>query len=297
MSTAYVTGVVALARRRRPGLHRGTQVVQRIDSTVKPEAGLAGKVITGGIVDAYNALLPDAARIASGIAPAGLPVLTAASTDAEVRGTILASDEFLAAHGGTGQGFVVGLYEDLLDRYPDTAGLNLWVSEFESGAASRYGIAESILNSLEGRATEVAHWYQDDLGRTADIETLKADPGVLGWAGLLTQGVGDALVQDAILSSPEYLIGHGGTPETVIAGLYNDIDDREPSAVEQTNWAGLLYAGNAPDVVFNYFQGTPEALQTQVARWFVEDLGRAEPVADLKADPGVQAFASLLSDE
>ncbi len=294
MSTAYVSGVAALVAGIDPQF-TAAQIVQRVDASAKPLPGLAGKVISGGIVDAFNALAPDAARIASGVAPAGGTVLVpGVSSDADIRSTILASDEFLAVHGGTAAGFVTGLYVDLLGRYPDPAGLGQWVGLYHSGSATRFQVAEAILTSFEGRLTEVARLYQHDLGRTTTLDALKADPGVAAWAGLLANGVGDNTVEAAIMASPEYLIGHGGSPPPVISGLYNDLDDRAPSATEQTNWAGLLWEGNAPFVVLRYFQGTPEARVTKVARWFVEDLGRPTPVATLKADPGVLGWAAIL---
>lgn len=296
MSTAYVSGVVALVAGVDPQFTAGN-LVTRVESTVKPLPGLAGKVISGGMVDAYNALAPDATRIAQGGAPAGgTPLAPGGSTDADIRSSILASDEFLAVHGGTAEGFVVGLYEDLLGRYPDPAGLAGWVAEFKSGTASRFAIAHAIFTSFEGRSTEVAHWYQQDLGRPATLDALKVDSGVQVWAGLLAAGVGDVTVQDAIMASPEYLLGHGGTPRPIIAGFYTDLDDRDATAVEQANWAGLLTAGYTPTVVLSYFQGAPEVSQTKVARWFIQDLGRPASVAALKGDPGVQVWASLLGN-
>ena len=55
MATPYVSGVVALVA----GLHpsdTAAQLVQQVESTAKPLAGLAGKTATGGIVDAARAL-------------------------------------------------------------------------------------------------------------------------------------------------------------------------------------------------------------------------------------------------
>ncbi len=296
MSTAYVSGVAALVA----GVHpefTAEQVVQRVDASAKPLPGLAGKVITGGIVDAANALAPDAQRIISGVDPAGgTPLYPGASTVADLRSSILASDEFLGVHGGTGAGFVTGLYLDLLGRYPDPAGTAQWVGLYQSGAATRFQIADAILTSPEGRLTEVARWFQRDLGRTTTLDALKADPGVASVADLLLRGVGDDTVEAEIMASPEYLIGHGASPEPVVRAFYSDLADRDPSTTEVNGWAGLLWGGGAPFTVLRYFQGAAESQVTQVARWFVADLGRPEPVAQLKANPGVQALAALLGN-
>ncbi len=296
MATAYVSGVAALVAGQFPQL-TAAQVVQRIDGSAKPLPGLAGKVISGGIVDAYNALTAGAISATGFTAPAGLPALARlGATDAQVRGSLLASDEFLAVHGGTDQGFVTGVYQDVLGRSPDAAGLAQWAAAYDSGFFTRYQLAEAILASPEARLSEVAHWFRDDLGRTASLDALKADPGVAAWANLLDLGVGDDTVQAAIVGSFEYLVGHGASPDPVVRGFFQNLDDRVPSPAEDTAWAGLLSSGFAPPTVIRYFQGTPEVQDTKVARWFAEDLGRTGPIAGLKADPGIQAWAADLGN-
>ena len=295
MSTAYVSGVAALLAGAYPGL-TAAQIVQRIDATAKPLPSMAGKTISGGMLDAYSALVAGGVPIGSS-PPAGLPTLTPGfSTDEQVQSFLLGSDEFYANHGSSAQGFITGLYVDLLGRLPDPAGLQQWVGVFQSGTATRYQIAYAILTSAEGRLTEVAHWYQDDLGRTTSIAALKADPGVAYWANLLDVGFGDNTVQAMIMSSAEYLFGHGATPGTVVRGYYEDLCGRDPAPSEQAGWAGLFALGYSPYTIVRYFQGAPESQQTKVARWFVNDLGRATPVAVLKNDPGIKAFAADLGN-
>ncbi len=297
MSTAYVSGVVALVAGQYPQL-TAAQIVQRIDATAKPLPGLEGKVISGGIVDAYNALTYGGISAAGTLTPAaGLPALPAqGATDAQVRGSLLASDEFLAVHGGTDQGFVAGVYQDVLGRSPDAAGIAQWTAAYDSGTYTRYQIAEAILAAPEAKLTEVARWFQDDLGRTTSLDDLKADPGIASWADLLDEGVGDDTVEAAIMASFEFLVDHGASPAPVVQGFYDDLDDRDPTATEDAAWAGLLYDGYAPFTVLRYFQGTPEVQDTKVARWFAIDLGRTGPIASIKADPGVQAWAEDLEN-
>ena len=296
MSTAYVSGVVALVAGHEPQL-TAAQIVQRLRATVKPLPSLAGRTISGGMVDAYSALAAGGVPVGGSVAAAGLPALSpGVSTVADVRASILASDEFLAVHGGSAPGFVAGLYQSLLGRFPDPAGFQQWGGAFESGTVTRFQIARALLSSPEGRLTEVAHWFQDDLGRTTSLENLKADPGVAAWANLLALGFGDNTVRAAIMASPEYLIGHGGTPESVIRGFYRDLLGREADPVGLAQWAGLLYQGAAPFNVIRILQGAPEAKQTAIARWFDLDLGRAAPVGLLKANPGVQAIAAELGN-
>ena len=274
MSTAYVSGVAALLAGAHPELS-AAQLVQRINATAKPLPGLAGKVITGGIVDAYRAL---------------------GSTDSEIQAKILGSDEFYAHQEGTVTGFVTALYRDLLDRNPDQGGLAAWSNLITSSIVTRSEVAAAILTSPEARATEVAGFYQSDLGRTASINILKSDPGVLGWVQLINAGVSPQSVETFILSSPEYLRAHGASPPTVVAGWYQDVMGRPADAGGLTVWSNFLWSGATPVSVIQGFQNTTEAKVTRVARYFSRYLGRPSTLAGLKADSGVAAFgANLLS--
>ena len=216
------------------------------------------------------------------------------SSDAEVQAAILGSNEFYAHAGGTVAGFVTGLYQDLLDRNPDAGGLAFWSSVVISGAATRSAVAAAILGSAEAKATEVAEWYQTDLGRTTPISVLKNDPGVLSWVQRLNSGASPESVEAAILSSVEYLKAHGGSPPPVVAAWYLNVMGRSADPGGQTYWANLLWAGATPGTVIQAFQNTAEAKTTRVARWFSRYLGRPATLATLKADPGVAAFAGNL---
>ena len=269
MSTAFVSGVAALLAGVHPELS-AAQLVQRINATAKPLPGLAGKVATGGIVDAYRAL---------------------GSTEAELQTAILGSAEFFAHQGGTVTGFVTGLYQDLLGRNPDPAGLAYWSSFITLGTASRNAVAAAILASPESRATEVAGWYQTDLGRTTPLAVLKTDPGVLHWVQIIISGVRPQNVEALILSSPEYLQAYGASPPPVVAAWYQNVLGRSADPVGLALWSSFLWNGATPLAVIQSFQSTNEAKVTRVARWFSKYLGRPNTLADLKADPGIGAFA------
>ena len=270
MATAYVSGVAALLAGAHPELS-AAQLVQRINATAKPLPGLAGKVITGGIVDASRAL---------------------GATDTEVQTIILGSDEFYAHQGGTVSGFVTGLYQDLLARNPDQGGLAYWSSLITAGTVTRSGVASAFLTSPEGRATEVAGFYQTDLGRTTPVNVLKTDPGVLGWVQLINSGVSPRSVEAFILASNEYLQAHGASPAPVVAAWYQNVMGRPADAAGLATWAGFLWSGATPLSVIQAFQNTTEAKVTRVARWFTRYLGRPTTLANLKADPGIVALGT-----
>jgi thermitase len=296
MSTAYVSGVAALVAGINPSL-TASQIVHRLDSTAKPLPSLTGRTISGGMVDAYNAVVASGVSTAGSTPVAGLPILTpGASSQADLHASILASDEYFSVHGGTAVGFLAGLYVDVLGHVPDPAGLQQWAVAYNSGTLTRFEIARAFMTSPEGRVAEVARWFQTDLGRSTALEILEADPGIGAWANLLLQGWGDNTVEAAIMSSFEYLAGHGGSPFPIVQGYYQDLTGRAADQAGQSYWAGLLYQGLAPFNVLRTFQATPEVAQTRVATWFIQDLGRTASLDQLKANPGIQSLAGLLGN-
>jgi thermitase len=293
MSTAYVSGVAALVASVYPSF-TALQIVQRIDSTVKILPSLEGKTITGGMVDAYNAVTGDTPTVWTPPPPvAGIPALVPGEqTRAEVEAVILASDEFFAVHGSTPIGFVAGLYEDAFDRLPSLDELGNYVNVYNSGHFTRYQMALALLNMPEAKVTEVAQWFQVDLGRTTPIAVLKVDLGVEAWANLLVNGAGDNAVQAAIMSSAEFLDGHGASPVPVVEGYYVDLTGRTADATGLAGWSELLWQGEVPFNVAYAFMAEPEVSETLVATWFLEFLGRPQTLAQLKADPGVDSLAA-----
>ena len=294
MSTAYVSGVAALVIGLNPNL-TAAQVVHRLDATTRPLASLAGRTISGGMVNAANAVRGLSAASTSPVTIASTPI-PGAEADADVHALILASDEFFAAHGSTSTDLVTGLYRNVLDRDPDLAGLQLWVSLEDNGTLGRSQIAADFLGSIEAKLTEVAHWYQDDLGRPSTIAALKFDPGVGAWASLLVGGQGENSVRSSILGSAEFQAAHGSSPVPIVQGYYQNLMGRGADPGGLAYWSGLIAQGTAPIAVVRALQGSAEAQQTKVARWFLKDLKRPGTLERVKSDLGVQGLASLLGN-
>jgi thermitase len=293
MSTAYVTGVAALVASVDPSF-TAVQIVQRIDSTVKILPSLEGKTISGGMVDAYNAITGTTPTIWSPPATgAGIPSFAPGqATQTELHAVILASDEFFSEYGSTPTGFVAGLYQAAFDRLPSLSELANYLSVYDSGTYTRYQMALALLEFPEAKTTEVAQWYQTDLNRTASIAVLKTDPGVEGWANLLLEGISDNTVQAEIMSSVEYFEGHGAAPDPNVEGYFEDLTGRIATASELSAWSSLIAEGDSLFNVVYFFLTSPEVSDTLVATWFLFDLGRQETLAELKADPGLQALAA-----
>ncbi len=297
MSTAYVSGVAALVASAFPTA-TAAQIVTRIDSTAKLLPSMAGKTISGGMADAFNAVVGGSATPLNPPAPAsGIPALKKGATSVAVlHAAILASDEYFAAHGSNAVGFLAGLYQAALGRLPDLPSLQHFVDVYNSGQVTRYQLADLLLTLPEGRQTEVARWFQVDLGRTSSLDALKADAGVVGWANLLLQGYSDNAIRAAIMSSSEFLNAHGSAPIPVVQGYYVDLTGRAADPTGLNDWAHLLYAGVTPFDTAHLFMTMPEVKQTLVATWFLQDLGHPQTLAQLKANPALATLAANLTD-
>ncbi|GAC1307909.1 MAG: hypothetical protein NVSMB14_12980 [Isosphaeraceae bacterium] len=313
MAAPFVSGAVALLA----GLHptwTAPQLVQRIMSTVTPLPGLQGKLISGGMLNVAAAIgvsangttyspppTPNIALIATApgsnapASPSGIVPLAAGSTDNDVVATLLASDEFWNANGGTPQGFVQGDYQTLLGRSPDPGGLAYWTSLLSNGG-SRISIVQAIQTSPEAHWTKIAREFQTDLNRGGSLAALKSDPGVQSLAGLLSQGYRDGDVRAFILSSPEFAARFAYDPSSIVSAWYQDLLGRGAAPAEVAGWVAALQSGAVSMLqAVEAIEASPEARQTKVALWYQQDLGRQSPLATLKVDPGVVAFSRLLS--
>jgi hypothetical protein len=101
----------------------------------------------------------------------------------------------------------------------------------------RSQVALAIENSVEYETRQVAALYQALLDRTA------APAELASWVNFLSQGSTLAQVKVQILSSQEYLAGHGkGTSSDFVTALYADVLGRAPDA-GASGWESQLANG------------------------------------------------------
>lgn len=137
-------------------------------------------------------------------------------------------------------GEVYTLYQGLLGRVPDTAGLQSWVSAL-SGGTSLHDVTAAILNSAEAvshinaadATTFVEQLYQSVLGRPGDAG------GVAAWTAALNGGTSRADVADSLVFSAEHT---ADVQPALSAGVY--VPDQHAVDVAQLYY-GLL--GRAAD--------------------------------------------------
>jgi Domain of unknown function (DUF4214) len=119
-------------------------------------------------------------------------------TVADVASRFYASDEYYLYHaGGTPTSWVTSLYQKLLNRAPDAAGLSAWVANTTSPAWGRTRVAYEFYQSTESRLKRVEALYLSLLGREPD------STGWPFWADIV-RSTGDITLAVSLANSEEY---------------------------------------------------------------------------------------------
>src|SRR5438132_700743 len=156
-------------------------------------------------------------------------------TDEQVMAAFAGSPEFYQHAGGTNQGFIDAVYQDILGRTPDAAGQAAWLAALAAGAPPS-AIAYGFAVSAERENLVVAADYQRYLGRTPSQQE------VAGWVSAFQRGVTNEQVVSGFLASSEYFQRQGGTIEGWLTGVYHDVLNRVPDKVGFNAWDTYLEA-------------------------------------------------------
>jgi hypothetical protein len=138
--------------------------------------------------------------------------------------------------------YVYQLYQDLLGRTPDDAGLARWTNALDRGV-SRQQVVAGITGSLEYRTRVVQQVYRTYLHRDADPRGLTTFTAYLA-AGGTVEGV-----QARVAASLEYAQLHGGTDAGFLGALYGDALGRAIDATGQARWTQALSGGMTREAV------------------------------------------------
>lgn len=168
--------------------------------------------------------------------------------------------------------FVKAVYQSVLDRAADTAGLNYWLGLLTAGT-SRYDVSLGIVGSVEGRTDYIQGLYMDLLNRTGDAVAVDY------FLGLYTAGATDAQVKSIIFGSSEYFELHGGSNSGFLDGLYLDELSRSPDSDGFAYFSQLLSQGTSRTDVAAMVIGSLEGEQDTVESYYEAYLARP-------ADPG-----------
>ena len=154
--------------------------------------------LNGQVSSLYNSYLGRNPEPAG--AQAWTNFLQTGGTLEQVAAAITGSDEYFQLAGGTNQGFVFGLYTEVLHRtsaVSEGGELAGWIAALDNGTP-RTAVAGAFLTSLEYRANRIVQPdYMTFLLRPAD------DGGVAAWVNALNAGATDQQVLSQIFGSAE----------------------------------------------------------------------------------------------
>jgi hypothetical protein len=129
--------------------------------------------------------------------------LQAGVTENQLVAAFLTSAEYVQTHGNTAEGWLRGVYHDVLGRAPDDAGLAYWQKALQSGVPAQTA-ALDIVTSPESAARVVRAAYQSVLGHAPDAQALAL------WQTALGQGLQPSQLLADLAASPEFLNDTGG---------------------------------------------------------------------------------------
>jgi uncharacterized protein YkwD len=216
-------------------------------------------------------------------------LVTGAETPASIARAFAASREFANTYGTLDDaGFVTLLYQNVLDRAPDAAGLTEWLGRLAAGA-DRAGVTLGFADSREfstrseaqatafaqGRspgawADDVFRLYQATLGRAPDAA------GFLDWLGRLGDGAPFLTAVAGFTGSREFANTYGALDDAgFVTLLYQNVLDRAPDAAGLAAWTDRLATGTTRAEVVQGFAQSREfsAATAGAAAAFVRALG------------------------
>jgi N-acetylneuraminic acid mutarotase len=180
--------------------------------------------------------------------------------------------------GGVNQVFVEAIYQALLNRTADAAGLALFTTQLNTAADTRLQVIGEIMATAEFLTDEVTALYVQFLDRAPDSASLQSD------VTLLQSGTTYARLESFILGSEEYFQDHGATASGFLAGLYQDVLGRPIDAAGAAYWGQILASGGMRLDVAAGIIGSAEANALLVKTFYQQYLMRAPSPAEIQSD-------------
>jgi hypothetical protein len=167
------------------------------------------------------------------------------------------------------------VYQDLLGRPVDAAGLEYWTAQIDAGVP-RDALAWDLVTSDEYRGDVVDATYRQILGRDAD------PAGLAYWRSALAGALTVEQLQVSLFASDEYYAsaaGGAGDPDHFVDALYRDVLGRASDPDGHAYFVGLLDGGTSRSAVANSFVFAREHLARTVQGYYQHFLGRAPDAA------------------
>ncbi|MEI7687259.1 MAG: DUF4214 domain-containing protein, partial [Planctomycetota bacterium] len=175
---------------------------------------------------------------------------------------------------GKSAAIVNGLFQTVLERIPDTAGLNHFVDLMRSGTSAAE-VTTLLWNSDEHRTLQANQTYQAVLGRApSDAERQSA-------INSLKAGSNEATLARGLYTSAEYQNTHGNSAN-LVGSLYLSVTGSLPTAVQSASTLSTL--ANSPlDQVVASIQQSDDGLRSVIRAAYREVLRRNASEAEVNS--------------
>ncbi len=276
---------------------RGANTIEGLggDDTIMGDGFRAGYAVDAAlqVYRLYQATL-DRAPDTAGQIDWTLKLAEGTSGLRDVAAAFVGSREFTNVYGSLNNtAFVTLLYNNVLDRAPDAAGLQGWLAQM-SGGASRaqvvLGFSESreFVNATRSAAqsftnARVEAGWTDDVYRLyqATLDRAPDAAGFSDWIGRLGSGTSFLSAVQGFVGSREFQRSYGALDDTAfVTLLYSNVLNRAPDAGGLANWLGQLSGGKTrAEVVEGFAQAREFVNATAPALTdFVRGLGQHDTI-------------------
>jgi hypothetical protein len=199
--------------------------------------------------------------------------------DESVISYFVSSQEYFqnsALGGDSNQLWLTSLYQKVLNRAPDAAGLTSNLNGLLNAyAAQRQTESARLLGANEYRSNLVSGWYQKYLGRAAD------PAGLAGNVAALAAGTPDEQIIANLVGSGEYFAHHMSTNLGFLQAAYIDILGRALDSAGQTAFLNELASGVSRTTVALQLLSSTEYRSNLVGGFYTKLLGRSGTSADI----------------
>ncbi len=151
--------------------------------------------------------------------------------------------------------FVEQQYRDILQRYPDPAGVQYWANLLATGRIAGYQMVQQFVKSPEflGSMSPAMRLYLAYFGRWPD------DAGLDYWANAIRSGTQVSQISDFFATSPEFTARYGSlSNRDFVTLVYNNVLSRSPDAAGYNFWLGRMSAGLSRGQVMTNFSESAE---------------------------------------
>jgi N-acetylmuramoyl-L-alanine amidase/Domain of unknown function (DUF4214) len=164
--------------------------------------------------------------------------------------------------------FVKSLYQDMMLRTPDDAGLNGWTAALSGGGQNRRSVSHGFSYSIEYRMLIITQAYRQVLGRDPD------PAGAASWVDGLERGwVRLDNLRPTLMATEEFYLRGGSSDAAFVDNIYRAALGRGAAPSEISSWAAVRRS-QGPQAVIAAVWGSPEAGMRRVDQAYHYYLGR-----------------------